>query len=118
MAIVPALMVIAVVKGVENSLNYSLQNTARHSLFLVTSREAKFTAKTFIDTFVWRAGDVLAAVGIGVGQILALQAKGFIWLNLGLIGASLFVMAGIAKIHRVRAEGLGDEQAPQPEQAI
>ena len=36
-------------------------NTARHALFLWTSREAKFKAKQAIDSLCWRLGDVLQA---------------------------------------------------------
>jgi len=32
------------------------KNTARHALFLRTSREAKYKAKGAIDSFFWRAG--------------------------------------------------------------
>ena len=33
----------------ENSTDYSIENTARHALFLPVSREAKYKAKTAID---------------------------------------------------------------------
>jgi AAA family ATP:ADP antiporter len=60
-AILPLLGVIRVAKVVENSCDYSIQNTARHALFLPTSREAKYKGKQLIDTFFWRAGDVIQA---------------------------------------------------------
>ena len=53
----PILTIIQIVKMGENSTDYSLQNTVRHALFLPTSREAKYKAKTAIDTFFWRLGD-------------------------------------------------------------
>jgi AAA family ATP:ADP antiporter len=40
----------------DNATDYSLQNTVRQSLFLRTSRAAKFKAKAAIDTFFVRAG--------------------------------------------------------------
>jgi AAA family ATP:ADP antiporter len=64
MGFAPVLPLIFSAKVAENSLNYSLSNTTRQALFLVTSREAKYKAKTFIDTFVVRAGDVLSALTI------------------------------------------------------
>jgi ATP/ADP translocase len=57
---VPLLSVIFVAKVAENSVDDSLQNTARRALFLVTSREAKYKAKVAIDTTVMRPGNVLA----------------------------------------------------------
>jgi ATP:ADP antiporter, AAA family len=44
-AIAPLLAVVRVAKILENSTDYSIQNTARHALFLPTSREAKYNAK-------------------------------------------------------------------------
>ena len=45
----------------ESTLDYSLSNTTRQALWLVTSPEAKYKAKQVIDTFVMRAGDSLSA---------------------------------------------------------
>ena len=42
-------------KILENSTDYSIQNTTRHALFLPTSREAKYKAKQAIDSFFVRA---------------------------------------------------------------
>ena len=47
-------------KVVENSTDYSLQNTARQALFLPTTREEKYKAKAAIDTFFVRIGDLLS----------------------------------------------------------
>ena len=48
--------VMRVVKIGENSLQYSLQDTTRHALFLVTSRAEKFVGKTAVDTIAVRIG--------------------------------------------------------------
>ena len=50
-----------VLKILDNSSDYSIQNTARQALFLPTSREAKYKAKAAIDAFFMRFGDVLQA---------------------------------------------------------
>ncbi|NIM58670.1 MAG: hypothetical protein GTO16_06970 [Candidatus Aminicenantes bacterium] len=57
-----ALVLVKWVKALENGADYSLVNTARHSLFLITSREEKYKAQAVTKTFFHRAGDVLAAV--------------------------------------------------------
>ena len=61
MAFIPLLSFIRSVKLAENSLDYSLQNTARNALYLPTSREAKYKAKQANDTFFVRFGDMLSA---------------------------------------------------------
>jgi AAA family ATP:ADP antiporter len=70
-AIVPGLALVAAVKVVENSTDYSLQNTIQQALFLRTSRDSKYKAKAAIDTFLVRVGDLgsmaLVAAGVHVG---------------------------------------------------
>jgi AAA family ATP:ADP antiporter len=64
-------------KTVENATDYSIMNTARQMLWLVTSREEKYKAKQAADTFVVRAGDVLS---------LGVYHAGTTWLGLGARG--------------------------------
>ena len=85
LAIIPVLGLIRIAKIMENSLDYSLQNTARHALFLPTSREAKYKAKSAIDSFFWRAGDVLSGVLVFVGTQLALGIRTFAAVNVVLV---------------------------------
>jgi len=56
------LVLVKWVKALENGTDYSLVNTARHSLFLITSREEKYKAQAVTKTFFHRAGDVMAAL--------------------------------------------------------
>jgi ATP:ADP antiporter, AAA family len=72
LALAPSLAVVRFAKILENAGDYSLQNSARHALFLRTSRAARFKAKAAIDTFFWRAGDLLQA-----GIVLAGARFGF-----------------------------------------
>lgn len=103
MGVAPVLSLVAVAKIAENSLDYSVQNTARQALFLVTSREAKYTAKAVIDTFLVRSGDVLAAATIWIGSSLALGASAFAWINVCLILVWLAVLVALTREHRKRA---------------
>jgi hypothetical protein len=59
-AVAPILAVVRVGKILENSTDYSIQNTLRQALFLPTTREAKYKAKAAIDTFFTRTGDVVS----------------------------------------------------------
>jgi AAA family ATP:ADP antiporter len=80
-------------KTVENGLDYSAMNTARQMLWLPTNRAEKYAAKQAADTFVVRAGDVLAAGLVFAGTTwLSLDRQGFAWAILVVIG----VWAGLA----------------------
>jgi AAA family ATP:ADP antiporter len=95
MAIAPVLSLIFVAKIAENSLDYSLNNTSRQALWLVTSRDAKYKVKQIIDTFLQRAGDVASAGVVAVGTVIGLGTKGFALVNvvlvLGWIGTLMLV---------------------------
>lgn len=94
LALMPVLSVVRVAKILENSTDYSLNNTVRHALFLPTSREAKYKAKAAIDTFFVRAGDLLQTGIVDVGtRFLALGVSGFAALNLGLV--ALWVLLAV-----------------------
>lgn len=57
-----ALILVKWVKALENVLDYSLMNTTRHSLYLITPRIEKYKAQAATKTFFHRAGDVLSAI--------------------------------------------------------
>lgn len=85
-AFFPILSIIRWAKTAENSTDYSLQNTVRQVLFLPTTREQKYKAKQAIDTFFWRAGDVLSAVLVYVGTTwLMFETKEFALTCIGLV---------------------------------
>jgi AAA family ATP:ADP antiporter len=116
-ALMPVLGVIMVVKMLENSTDYSINNTTRHALFLPTSREAKYKAKQAIDAFFWRAGDVLQAVVVFVGaELLALATRGFAVVNLTIVAVWIVLGIAIAREHRklTGEEALPANAAAQP----
>ncbi|MFQ5850372.1 MAG: Npt1/Npt2 family nucleotide transporter [Candidatus Binatia bacterium] len=88
------------VKILENSTDYSLQNTARQALFLPASREAKYKAKAAIDTFFVRIGDMLSAGLVFVGVLLALETEGFATINVFLVIGWLLLILGIVREYR------------------
>jgi AAA family ATP:ADP antiporter len=95
----PSLALIAAVKVADNSLDYSLGNTARQALWLPTSREAKYKAKQAVDSFFVRAGDVTSAGLVFAGERLALTVTAFAAANVALAGAWLLVAALLATMH-------------------
>lgn len=98
----PVLSVVRWLKILENSTDYSVQNTARQALFLPTSREAKYKAKAAIDTFFVRTGDVLTAGIVFVGTKLALSISGFAAISVFLTLVWLAVTFAIYREHKRR----------------
>lgn len=100
-AVGASLLVVRWAKTLENSTDYSLMNTTRHSLFLVTTREEKYKAKAAIDTFFHRGGDVLSGVLVLVGTtLLALSVESFALVNVafGLLWITVGVL--VAREHK------------------
>jgi AAA family ATP:ADP antiporter len=85
LTVAPLLGTVRLVKIAENSTDYSLQNTARQALFLPTSREAKYKAKSAIDTFFYRTGDLCSAGLVFLGARLALTPRRFSLINVVLV---------------------------------
>jgi AAA family ATP:ADP antiporter len=100
--VAPLLAVVRIGKIIENSTDYSIQNTLRQALFLPTSREAKYKAKAAIDTFFTRTGDVVSAGFVYLGQVVGVTTSAFAAINVLLTILWLGVARQIAKEHRQR----------------
>ena len=112
MALLPVFGIVRFAKILENSADYSIQNTARHALFLPTSREAKYKAKQAIDSFFVRMGDLLQAVVVFAGTLMAFGIGQFAVLNLVFVSLSLVVVVAIGREYQKRtAEGASERAA-------
>ena len=112
MALLPVVAVVKAVKILENSTDYSIQNTTRNALFLPTSREAKYKAKQAIDSFFWRAGDLLQVPVVFVGaELLALSLRQFAFLNVVFAVVLLFIVLALRREHRKVSAAAAEEQA-------
>lgn len=60
LAVNPAFVVMAAFQVVRRGLTYGLSKPTTDMLYAVVSREAKYKAKNFIDTAVWRGGDLVS----------------------------------------------------------
>jgi AAA family ATP:ADP antiporter len=107
--VAPVLSLFKIAKIGESSLEYSVQNTARQALFLVSSRVEKYVGKTAIDTFVVRAGDALTALVVWGGSRAAFSTQTFAMLNLGLITVWIAAVFAIGK-ENMRRSGEGEER--------
>ena len=100
---VPFLSAVLGAKVVENSTDYSLNNTVRNMLFLPCTYEQKFAAKQAIDSFFVRMGDVLSAVLVFVGTtMLALSPRGFAAVNVVLALAMLVLAWNVGRHYNAR----------------
>jgi AAA family ATP:ADP antiporter len=100
-AVGASLMLTFWVKVAENGTDYSLMNTTRHALFLITAREEKYKAKAAIDTFFHRTGDVLSALIVFLGTTyLAFNTERFGAFNVGLIIIWLIIGMLIFREHK------------------
>jgi AAA family ATP:ADP antiporter len=116
MLVAPVLSLIRLAKVAENSLDYSVQNTARQALYLVATRVEKYVGKIAVDSFFVRFGDVLSAVAVFIGAKLALPVQVFAAINMVLVGIWIFVVVLVGREHRRRSEDLEkDGHAGHPE---
>jgi AAA family ATP:ADP antiporter len=97
------LVLVRWVKAFENGTDYSLQNTTKAALFLVTKREEKYKAKAAIDTFFVRGGDTLSALAVIVGtQLLGLKVERYALLNVLVVIVLIVICFKIIKSYKTR----------------
>jgi AAA family ATP:ADP antiporter len=101
MAFVPILAIVKIMKIAENSTDYSINNTARHVLWLPCTAEMKYKGKPTIDSLFVRMGDGLAALTVLIGvQLLALQTQSYFIFNVALIVLWLAFAGVVIRGHR------------------
>ncbi len=62
LAAAPVLATLTIVQVAHRAGRFAIARPARETLFTVVSREDKYKAKSFVDTFMYRAGDVVGAL--------------------------------------------------------
>ena len=92
LAIVGSLAALIVFEAVFRALQRAITRPARETLYTVVSREDKYKSKAFIDTFVYRGGDVagaqveglLARLGMGLAALASVAVPlALAWAALG-----------------------------------
>jgi len=93
LAIVGTLAALVVFEASFRAVQRALMRPARETLYTVVTREEKYKAKAFIDTFVYRGGDVVGAwtegllgrLGMGLAALASLAIPlAVVWGALGL----------------------------------
>src|SRR5574337_620849 len=87
------LAMLVVFEATFRAIQRAITRPARETLYTVVSREDKYKSKAFIDTFVYRSGDVVGAqvegglgrLGMGLGTLAAVAVPlALVWALLGL----------------------------------
>jgi AAA family ATP:ADP antiporter len=104
--ILPGLAFVTVMSVGDNSLNYSINQSAKETLYTPLSRNMKYKAKAFIDMFIQRFAKVLAVVlnlvfaaYIGLEQVEWLSAA-----SLLLLGFWIWLIIYVGKSFRDKSE--------------
>ena len=99
------------IKALENGTDYSIMNTSRHALFLITTRREKYKAKAAVDTFFHRSGDALSALLVFIGTVpLAFPVETFAVINVAAVAVWMAVGAVLFRLHK-RRTGAGSAAA-------
>jgi len=86
--LLPTLPFAALMAVSDNSMNYSINQSAKEALYVPTMVEDKYEAKAFIDMFVQRLAKVVA-VGLNLGLVAYVSMEQVRWLSV----ASILVLA-------------------------
>lgn len=104
--IAPTVVLIDVVWALRRAAHFAFDRPSREVLFTTVPRDDKYKSKNFIDTVVFRGGDVVAAWAFtGLG---ALAVPVAIPLSLAWLGAALY----LSRAHTRRAAHLEGEKTP------
>ena len=99
LAITGSLATLVVFQSVFSAVQRAIMRPARETLFTVVPREDKYKSKAFVDTFVYRGGDVLGAQVEGVlGRLAAgVSALVMVAVPLAVAWAALGIWLGRAQ---------------------
>jgi AAA family ATP:ADP antiporter len=93
LAIYGSFLVLILLEAATHAVQRGITQPAREMLFTAVDREDKYKAKAFIDTFIYRAGDVVGAQTEGALGRLGMAMGGLVSLVLPL--ALAWVMLGL-----------------------
>jgi AAA family ATP:ADP antiporter len=88
------------------SLAYGMDQPARETLFTLVPRGMRYKGKNAVDTAVWRAGDVVCALGVNGLRAIGATAGVFGWIGAAALAASGSLGWWLArKLERASAAG-------------
>ena len=103
LAIYGSFVVLVLLEATNRAVQRGITRPAREALFTAVGREDKYKAKAFVDTFVYRTGDVIGAQTEGALGRLGLAMGGLVSVvvPLALVWAALALWLGRAQARRV-----------------
>jgi AAA family ATP:ADP antiporter len=120
LAIVASLGALIILQAAFSAMQRAIIRPARETLFTVVPREEKYKAKAFIDTFVYRVGDVVGAQVEGLLGRLAMGVAALVTVTvpLAIVWGVLGVWLGRAQHRRVSESSASASRAPRREEAV
>ena len=119
LAIVASLTALIVLQAAFSAMQRAIIRPARETLFTVVPREDKYKSKAFIDTFVYRVGDVVGAQVEGLlGRLaMGLAALVTVTVPLAVVWGVLGFWLGRAQ-HRRVSDGSAPARATRREEVV
>jgi len=116
LAIAGSLAVLIVFEAVFRAVQRAIMRPARETLFTVVSTEDKYKAKAFIDTFVYRGGDVVGAWTEGlIGRLsMGLLGLAALTIPLAVLWAVLGLWLGARQYRSAREQESVQENVTTP----
>jgi ATP:ADP antiporter, AAA family len=104
LAATPAPLLLAAIQVVHRAGNFALIAPARESLYTQVDRESRYKAKNFIDTAIYRGGDLVVGWGMAGVAVIGLQL-GQVAI-IGITVAALWAVLGlwVGRTYAVREE--------------
>jgi AAA family ATP:ADP antiporter len=121
LGMLPILTSVVVFQALRRAGNYAIAQPARQVLFTVLSREDRYKAKNFIDTFVYRAGDQVGAWSYALMGVFSLGVAGTAFVAVPISVVWLLNGLWLGRRQERLALGLAAEQlagARQPAPAV
>ena len=112
LAVAPALVITRSLKILENSTDYSLQNTVQQVLFLPTTRDAKYKGKAATDTFFVRFGDLGSWALVALALRSGWTATKLSLINVAAAGGWTVLVLLLGRRYRRMTVALGAVGAP------
>lgn len=104
MGLAPTLGLFAAFQVIRRAGNFAITRPAREVLFTVLTREDKYKAKSFIDTFIYRAGDQIGAWAYSLLRWCGLGLTGISWVAVPLAGIWCVVSLALGRKQIILAQ--------------
>jgi len=113
LGVMPTVAVIVVFQVLRRAGNFAVARPTREVLFTLVPREDRYKAKSFIDTFVYRAGDQVGAWSYALMAALGLGVAGVAWAAVPIAVVWVAVAWWIGRGHQRAEQAAADARAVQ-----